>query len=199
MNMFEAKQLYESRYSENYMFFIDGLCSEADDIYEKNKKDIYLSRRDQMECELGHIVSYVGNGHRKQSGLGYNFMSINKYLSVYFKRDNLVKLCMEFIFVQEYAICYPYTKDKRDILVDKIVSAILDRTIIEFDDDVEMGLYGYMKYVLSDSHLYEVVIDYLIHCREMGGINIFREDIKKEIIDVIRKSKEYHNIEIEGA
>ena len=181
----------ESYHNGDKSLFVDCLDSEAHNRYKNKQQEIYNIRKDQLRCGVDCTMPHVWGPHYKQDGLGYKVIAINQYLNNYLQRDNLCKLCMEFIFVQEYYICHPYEKEHRDLLVDRIIDAVLDDGKIDDESNLEIGLYRYIQYVLSEEHLYGIVMDYLIHCEEMGGINLFRDDIKNEIFDLVRNKRKF--------
>lgn len=173
------------------LLFVDELTSEAYEKYDMEKIVIYSDRQRESTCGTRRTFPQVWGGHDFFGNRSTRWR-VCDYLEKYLQRDNLEKLSLEYIFYQEDMISFPRRYDERTKVINEIINMVMNNEtrLFKKDEIVEAGLYGYLMYVLSAEHLYDVAIDYLVHCSELGGINIFRDGAKEEIMEGIRKLRD---------
>jgi len=161
--------------------------SRASDIYNTRRNIVCQTREDEKEFGVTKTwpQSWGGGGNRvyfwEIKGV------VDDYLSAYISKDNLLELCFDYLFVQDYEISHQYQKEKREQVVNSVVDVFLSNETKQYQTDLENGLCKCLEYILSEEHLYFVAMDYLMHSEEMGMLSLFKDDVKEKLLETVRR------------
>ena len=133
------KWLREDR--SNDSLFVDDLTSDAYEEYKHKQQRIYKRRKGYdvcgKNCTLPQIWRWELNFPPRAVAVAIKF-----YLIKYFQRDNLFKLCVDYLFTHEPKLSHWTQHKKMLAVVDKIIGIVIEDKELVFDNDIEEALFS---------------------------------------------------------